>query len=155
MFWVNAEVCFSLLIQKELSEGKASGVNERILSTLLNEMDGIESSGNVLVVGATNRPWMLDDALLRPGRLDAHVLVDLPNLSDRMEIFKTLIAQGVSIREQDLEEIARASQDCSCADLLGWIRESAYKMSRMNSTENLVFGPLKKPKTRDERFLNF
>ena len=77
------------LVGKRDSNSKNSSVEKRVLSTLLNEMDGIEEiSKNILIVCATNRPEMIDSALLRPGRIDYVVYVPPPNFEERIEIFK-------------------------------------------------------------------
>lgn len=68
-------------------EGEGNGVGAQVLNTLLNELDGVEELRGVIVVGATNRPWALDSALIRPGRLDRHVYVGLPDDEARREIF--------------------------------------------------------------------
>lgn len=77
--------------KRNMGNGGSSGgdsVQERVLSTLLNEMDGVESAESVLVVGATNRPDMLDAALMRPGRFDQAIYVPPPDQSARYDILK-------------------------------------------------------------------
>ncbi|KAF9183212.1 hypothetical protein BGZ51_004173 [Haplosporangium sp. Z 767] len=68
----------------------SNGINERVLSTLLNEMDGVEERTGVFIVGCTNQPRAMDDALLRPGRLDQLIYVGYPALQDRKEIIETI-----------------------------------------------------------------
>ncbi len=65
-----------------------SGVSDRVVGQLLTEMDGIQSCDNVLIIAATNRPDMLDPALLRAGRLDLQLKVDLPDITSRFEILR-------------------------------------------------------------------
>jgi transitional endoplasmic reticulum ATPase len=68
----------------------SNGVNERVLSTLLNEMDGVEERTGVFVIGCTNQPRAMDDALLRPGRLDQLIYIGYPSMQDRKEIIETI-----------------------------------------------------------------
>lgn len=99
------------------SGDSSGGVNERVLSTLLNEMDGVEGRQGVVVIGCTNRPDQIDDAIIRPGRLDQLVYVGLPTLEDRIDIINTLIRK-ISVAE-DVNPIALGEQTefCSGADL--------------------------------------
>ncbi|KAJ3239638.1 AAA ATPase cdc48 [Chytriomyces hyalinus] len=110
--------------RREWSEDGASGVNERVLSTLLNEMDGVSEQKGVIVIGATNRPEKLDDALLRPGRLDHHIHVFLPTLKDRVEILDTLLKSTPN--HLDTSRIAAATEGFTAADLTVLIREAGY-----------------------------
>ncbi|KAJ3333412.1 hypothetical protein HDU76_008436 [Blyttiomyces sp. JEL0837] len=87
--------------RREWEEDGTSGVNERVLSTLLNEMDGVGDRKGVVVVAATNLPEMLDDALLRPGRLDQHIYVPMPSLDDRISILKGLVDPSPVFHKQD------------------------------------------------------
>lgn len=104
--------------KRGFDSGESSGgVNERVLSTLLNEMDGVEGRQGVVVIGCTNRPDQIDDAILRPGRLDQLVFVGLPTLEDRVDIIKTLMRK-ISVAD-DIDPIGLAEQTefCSGADL--------------------------------------
>eukprot|EP00300_Choanocystis_sp_HF-7_P016833 c19548_g3_i4.p1 GENE.c19548_g3_i4~~c19548_g3_i4.p1 ORF type:complete len:741 (+),score=132.83 c19548_g3_i4:39-2261(+) len=76
------------LAGKRESVGQGEAVRTRLLATLLNEMDGVSEGGGIVVVAATNRPWAVDSALLRPGRFDDLVFVGAPNLEDRVDIFR-------------------------------------------------------------------
>jgi len=98
--------------------GESNGVNERVLSTLLNEMDGVEERTDVFVIGCTNRPGAMDDALLRPGRLDQLIYLGYPDLQDRREIIET-IAQRIplALDEDHLLSVAKATVGFSPADL--------------------------------------
>lgn len=100
------------------SSAGTNGVNERVLSTLLNEMDGVEERTEVFVIGCTNQPRAIDDALLRPGRLDQLVYVGYPSLKDREEIIAT-IGQRIPL-PKDLESrqvLAKKTVGFSPADL--------------------------------------
>lgn len=102
----------------DMGDAGGGGVNERVLSTLLNEMDGVEGRQGVVVIGCTNRPDQIDDAILRPGRLDQLVYVGLPTLEDRVEIIKTLM-KHISIAANDIDpiDLAKQTEFCSGADL--------------------------------------
>ncbi|KAF9121105.1 hypothetical protein BGX30_002779 [Mortierella sp. GBA39] len=108
------------------SSAGTNGVNERVLSTLLNEMDGVEERTGVFVIGCTNQPRAIDDALLRPGRLDQLVYVGYPSLKDREEIIAT-IGERIPL-PKDLESrqvLAKKTVGFSPADLDALFREAA------------------------------
>ncbi|KAF9119079.1 hypothetical protein BGW39_000579 [Mortierella sp. 14UC] len=103
-----------------------NGVNERVLSTLLNEMDGIEERTGVFVIGCTNQPRAIDDALLRPGRLDQLVYVGYPSLVDREEIIATIGERIPLPRDQESRQVlAKKTVGFSPADLDALFREAA------------------------------
>jgi SpoVK/Ycf46/Vps4 family AAA+-type ATPase len=81
-------------------------VNDRILAALLNEMDGIESLVNVTVLAATNRPDVIDSALLRPGRIDRILYVGPPDLATRKEIFNIEFQRMAVAKDIDVDELA-------------------------------------------------
>ena len=98
---------------------------ENTLNQLLSEMDGFDSSKGVLILAATNRPEILDKALLRPGRFDRRIIVDKPDLKGRVEILK-VHAKDVKMDETvDLEEIALATSGAVGSDLANMINEAA------------------------------
>jgi transitional endoplasmic reticulum ATPase len=99
------------------ADSGGGGVNERVLSTLLNEMDGVEGRQGVVVIGCTNRPDQIDDAMLRPGRLDQLVYVGLPTLEDRVDIIKTLMKNISVSNDIDPNELAKQTEFCTGADL--------------------------------------
>lgn len=102
-----------------------SNVALRVLSTLLNEMDGVESAEGLLVIGATNRPDYIDAALLRPGRFDRIQFVDLPAPEDRLEILR-IHSRAMKLAEDvDLSEIACATRWYSGGELENLCREAA------------------------------
>ena len=120
-------------------EGSSSDVHSRILSTLLNEMDGIskdDSIGtqkNVLVIAATNRLKAIDAALLRPGRLQEHILIDLPTIEDCAEIFLRQV-EGWSLDDDvNVDDIVKKifSRKASGADIEGFCREACLNAIRM------------------------
>ncbi|KAJ2449574.1 hypothetical protein EV183_004818 [Coemansia sp. RSA 2336] len=105
--------------------GNADSVQERILSTLLNEMDGVETADDVLVVGATNRIDMIDDALLRPGRFDRIVYVPPPDLQAREDILRIKTRAMPLDDSVDIAAIARRTEMFSGADIANLVREAA------------------------------
>ena len=118
--------------------GKARGINplsshderEQTLNQLLSEMDGFDTKTGVIIVGATNRPEILDPALLRPGRFDRHVLVDRPDIKGREEILKVHI-NGVKIaKDVDLSIVAARTPGFVGADLANLVNEAALLAAR-------------------------
>lgn len=110
-------------------EGNISGNDEReqTLNQLLAEMDGFDSSKGVVILAATNRPEVLDKALLRPGRFDRRVIVDRPDLKGREDILKVHI-KGVKVSpDVDLNNIAKATPGAVGADLANMINEAALR----------------------------
>ncbi len=117
--------------------GGISGNDEReqTLNQLLVEMDGFNSAESVIILGATNRPEILDPALLRPGRFDRQVLVDKPDLLGRHEILK-IHSKNVKLSEEvDLHAIAQATAGLSGADLANIVNESALLAVRNKRKE--------------------
>ncbi len=105
--------------------GGGESEQQQTLNQLLSEMDGIDSSKGLLILGATNRPEVLDPALLRPGRFDRRIIVDKPDLKGRVDILK-VHAKNVALDETvDLEAIALATSGAAGSDLANMINEAA------------------------------
>jgi len=104
-----------------------SRVTERIVSQLLTEMDGISRLENVVVIAATNRPDILDPALLRPGRFDKLIYVPPPDTQSRLEILKIHTRKMPLAEDVDLYEIAQKTEGYSGADLEALVREAAMR----------------------------
>lgn len=126
-------------IGKSRASGGPMGGNderEQTLNQLLAEMDGFSTEhAPVIVLAATNRPEVLDPALLRPGRFDRQVLVDKPDYEGRIEILKVHI-KGVTLgNDVDLEEVARMTAGLAGADLANIINEAALLAGRVNKDE--------------------
>jgi transitional endoplasmic reticulum ATPase len=103
----------------------ADDVTPRLLSILLSEMDGIDKSAGVIVVGSTNKPDLIDPALMRPGRLDKIIYVPPPDYNERMEVVHVHL-QGRPVKgDIDLAEIAKKTERFSGADLANLVREAA------------------------------
>jgi cell division protease FtsH len=123
--------------------GRARGVSmagaheerEQTLNQLLSEMDGFDARKGVIIMAATNRPEILDPALLRPGRFDRHVLVDRPNIKDREDILK-IHARGVKLsKDVDISVLAARTPGFVGADLANIVNEAALLAARKNKTE--------------------
>ena len=105
--------------------GGGNDEREQTLNQLLSEMDGFDSSKGLLVLGATNRPEILDPALLRPGRFDRRVIVDKPDLKGRINILKVHSKDVLLDETVDFEEIALATSGAVGADLANMMNEAA------------------------------
>jgi transitional endoplasmic reticulum ATPase len=101
-----------------------TNVTERVVNQFLTEMDGLEGMHDIVIVGATNRPDMLDTALLRPGRFDRIILLPAPDYSARLEIFK-VHTKGMPLKAVDVEELARKTEGYVGADIEAVCREAA------------------------------
>ena len=108
---------------------------EQTLNQLLAEMDGFDPRKGVIIMAATNRPEILDPALLRPGRFDRHVLVDRPNIKDREDILRVHI-RGVKLsKDVDISVLAARTPGFVGADLANIVNEAALLAARKNKTE--------------------
>jgi cell division protease FtsH len=105
---------------------------EQTLNQLLSEMDGFESHEEVIVLAATNRPDVLDPALLRPGRFDRHIVIDRPGLKERKAILEVHTKDKVLQNDVDLEKIARGTPGMTGADLENIANEAALIAVRKN-----------------------
>ncbi len=126
-------------IGKSRAAGGMMGGNderEQTLNQLLAEMDGFDSDQSpVIILAATNRPEVLDAALLRPGRFDRQVLVDKPDFKGRIQVLKVHIEKIKIAEDVDLEEIARLTAGLAGADLANIINEAALLAGRANKEE--------------------
>ena len=119
----------------------ADDVTPRILSILLSEMDGIDKSAGVIVIGSTNKPDLIDPALMRPGRLDKIIYVPPPDFNERMEILHVHLAGRPVTGDIDLSEIAKRTERFSGADLANLVREAAtiaVRRSMMTGVDSLI-----------------
>src|SRR5213078_2039098 len=110
--------------------GGGSDEREHTLNQILSEMDGFLPNESVIVMAATNRPDVLDSALLRPGRFDRHVTVDRPTWQGRLDILKVHVRNKPIADEIDLERIARKAFNMSGADLRNLANEAAIIAAR-------------------------
>ena len=107
-----------------------SGVGERVVSQLLTELDGLESLEDVVVIATTNRPDLIDSALLRPGRLDRHVHVPVPDEEARRRIFEVHTREKPLADDVDLDVLARKTEGYVGADIEAVAREASMNASR-------------------------
>ena len=107
---------------------------EQTLNQLLAEMDGFETSRGVIVMAATNRPEILDPALLRPGRFDRQIMVDLPDRQGRLEILKIHTRNVTLAKDTSLEAVSQITPGFSGADLANLVNEAALLASREGKT---------------------
>jgi transitional endoplasmic reticulum ATPase len=107
-----------------------SGVTDRVVAALLTELDGIDPLRDVVVLGATNRPDLIDPALLRPGRLERLVFIEPPDAAARGEILRTAGKSIPLSADVDLDEVAAALDGYSAADCVALLREAALTAMR-------------------------
>lgn len=127
--------------------GDTSGIRDSVVNQLLAKMDGVEPLNNVLVIGLTNRPELIDDALLRPGRLEVHVRIDPPNLTGRQQILhihtERLRARGCldarAAAALDSHALAAATEGYSGAQLAGLVRSAAsFALDRYSTSRSVL-----------------
>lgn len=147
--------------QRGLGIGGGHDEREQTLNQILVEMDGFEPNANVIVMAATNRPDMLDPALVRPGRFDRRVSLDLPDINGRRAVIN-IHSKGKPIgKEVELDKIARRTVGFSGADLANMLNEAAILAARENKKEideialeeaatKVQLGPQRKRLTSDE-----
>lgn len=148
--------------QRGAGLGGGNDEREQTLNQLLTEMDGFEGNTGIIIIAATNRPDVLDAALLRPGRFDRQVVVDRPDYSGRSEILK-VHARGKTLgKDVDLDKIARRTPGFTGADLSNLLNEAAILAARRNLTEismdeindaidRVLAGPEKKDRVMSEK----
>jgi cell division protease FtsH len=145
--------------------GQGNDEREQTLNQILVEMDGFAGDGGLVVMGATNRPDILDPALLRPGRFDRQIVVDVPDVHGRIEILRLHGGKRPLAPDASLEEVARQTPGFSGAELANVINEAALLSVRdgqgqidqatlEEAIDRVVAGPAKKHiLTEDERWL--
>lgn len=144
-------------IGRHRGAGMGGGHDEReqTLNQILVELDGFETNASVIVMAATNRPDVLDPALLRPGRFDRRVIIDLPDINDREAILKIHSKKKPLASEVDFRRIAERTPGFSGADLANLVNEAAIVAARenrkqvtqldlINSIEKVLLGPERK-----------
>ena len=148
--------------QRGAGLGGGNDEREQTLNQLLTEMDGFEGNTGIIIIAATNRPDVLDAALMRPGRFDRQVVVDRPDYNGRTEILK-VHARGKTLgKDVDLDKIARRSPGFTGADLANLLNEAAILAARRNLTEismdevndaidRVLAGPEKKNRVMSEK----
>lgn len=139
-----------------------NSTNDQTLNQILSEMDGFDSSKGVVILAATNRPEVLDKALLRPGRFDRQIIVENPDLKGRIDILKVHCRNVITDDDIDLEKIALATSGGSGADLANIVNEAALRAVRlgrdkviqedlMESVEVVIAGKEKKDRILSDK----
>ncbi|MEI7690797.1 MAG: ATP-dependent zinc metalloprotease FtsH, partial [bacterium] len=148
--------------QRGTGMGGSHDEREQTLNQILVEMDGFETDTNVIVIAATNRPDVLDPALLRPGRFDRRVVLDMPDIQDRTAILKIHAKNKPLAKNVILETIAKQTPGFSGADLQNILNEAAILAARDNkkeismddiekSVEKIYLGPERKSAVMNEK----
>ena len=123
--------------QRGFGMGGGHDEREQTLNQILTEMDGFDKETNVIVVAATNRPDVLDAALMRPGRFDRRVIIDMPNLIDREAILKVHARNKPLDKDVNLKKVAQKTPGFSGADLENLLNEGAI-LAAKNNREKLI-----------------
>jgi cell division protease FtsH len=121
--------------QRGAGWGGGNDEREQTLNSLLVEMDGFDGHEGVIIIAATNRPDVLDNALLRPGRFDRQIIIDLPDLNGRTEVLRVHAKKIKLAKEVDLSLAARNTPGFSGADLANLLNEAALIAARYNKGE--------------------
>ncbi|MFM7559711.1 ATP-dependent zinc metalloprotease FtsH3, partial [Cylindrospermopsis raciborskii] len=148
--------------QRGAGLGGGNDEREQTLNQLLTEMDGFEGNTGIIIIAATNRPDVLDSALLRPGRFDRQVVVDRPDYGGRSEILRVHARGKTLSKDVDLDRIARRTPGFTGADLSNLLNEAAILAARRNLTEismdeindaidRVLAGPEKKDRVMSEK----
>ncbi|MSS43199.1 ATP-dependent zinc metalloprotease FtsH [Anaerosalibacter bizertensis] len=151
-------------IGKKRDSGGIGGNDEReqTLNQLLTEMDGFDSSNGVVILAATNRPEVLDPALLRPGRFDRRIIVDIPDLNGRIKILEVHSKDIKLGPDVNLEDIAKVTPGAAGSDLANIVNEAALRAVRfgrnevmqedlMESIETVIAGAEKKDRIMSQK----
>jgi len=148
--------------QRGAGLGGGNDEREQTLNQLLTEMDGFEGNTGIIIIAATNRPDVLDQALLRPGRFDRQIVVDRPDYAGRLEIL-SVHARGKTLsKDVDLDKVARRTPGFTGADLSNLLNEAAILAARRELTEismdevndaidRVLAGPEKKDRVMSEK----
>ncbi len=142
--------------------GGSHDEREQTLNQILVEMDGFDSNVNIIVLAATNRPDILDPALLRPGRFDRQVVLDKPDINGRKQILELYVKGKPVEPEVNMEDVARSTPGFSGADLANLMNEAAILAARRNkktigrpeveeAVERVIAGPEKKSRVISSR----
>ncbi len=148
--------------QRGAGLGGGNDEREQTLNQLLTEMDGFEGNSGIIIVAATNRPDVLDSALMRPGRFDRQVVVDRPDYSGRLQILKVHARDKTLSTDVDLDKVARRTPGFTGADLANLLNEAAILAARRelkevsndeigDAIERVMAGPEKKDRVMSEK----
>jgi cell division protease FtsH len=148
--------------QRGAGLGGGNDEREQTLNQLLTEMDGFEGNSGIIIVAATNRPDVLDAALMRPGRFDRQVVVDRPDYAGRLQILGVHARGKTLAKDVDLDKVARRTPGYTGADLANLLNEAAILAARRqlseismdevnDAIERVMAGPEKKDRVMSER----
>jgi cell division protease FtsH len=148
--------------QRGAGLGGGNDEREQTLNQLLTEMDGFEGNTGIIIVAATNRPDVLDQALMRPGRFDRQVVVDRPDYNGRLQILGVHARGKTLAKDVDLDKVARRTPGFTGADLANLLNEAAILAARRQLTEismdevndaieRVMAGPEKKDRVMSEK----
>ncbi|MEA5391141.1 ATP-dependent zinc metalloprotease FtsH3 [Cyanobium gracile UHCC 0139] len=148
--------------QRGAGLGGGNDEREQTLNQLLTEMDGFEGNTGIIIVAATNRPDVLDSALMRPGRFDRQVVVDRPDYAGRLQILGVHARGKTLAKDVDLDKVARRTPGFTGADLANLLNEAAILAARRqlaevsmdevnDAIERVMAGPEKKDRVMSER----
>jgi len=148
--------------QRGAGVGGGNDEREQTLNQLLTEMDGFEGNTGIIIIAATNRPDVLDSALMRPGRFDRQVTVDRPDYAGRLQILGVHARSKTLSKDVDLDKVARRTPGYTGADLANLLNEAAILAARRQLTEvsndeisdaieRIMVGPEKKDRVMSER----
>jgi cell division protease FtsH len=148
--------------QRGAGLGGGNDEREQTLNQLLTEMDGFEGNTGIIIVAATNRPDVLDSALMRPGRFDRQVVVDRPDYAGRLQILGVHARGKTLAKDVDLDRVARRTPGFTGADLANLLNEAAILAARRQLTEvsmdevndaieRVMAGPEKKDRVMSEK----
>ncbi len=148
--------------QRGAGMGGGNDEREQTLNQLLTEMDGFEGNSGIIIVAATNRPDVLDSALMRPGRFDRQVTVDRPDYAGRLQILNVHAKDKTLSKDVDLDKVARRTPGFTGADLANLLNEAAILAARKDldtvsndevgdAIERVMAGPEKKDRVISDR----
>jgi len=148
--------------QRGAGMGGGNDEREKTLNQLLTEMDGFEGNSGIIIVAATNRPDVLDSALMRPGRFDRQVTVDRPDYAGRLQILNVHAKDKTLSKDVDLDKVARRTPGFTGADLANLLNEAAILAARKDldkvsndevgdAIERVMAGPEKKDRVISDK----
>jgi transitional endoplasmic reticulum ATPase len=117
--------------------GDAGGAGDRVMNQLLTEMDGVGAKKNVFIIGATNRPDIIDPALMRPGRLDQLIYIPMPDFESRLSILKATLRKSPLNKDVDLSYLASQTEKFTGADLTEICQRAAKIAIRENIARDM------------------
>lgn len=127
----------SIAVQRGSSVGDAGGAGDRVLNQLLTEMDGMNAKKTVFIIGATNRPDIIDPALLRPGRLDQLIYIPLPDEGSRLQIFKACLRKSPIAPDVDFNQLVKFTHGFSGADITEICQRACKSAIRENIEKDI------------------